>query len=307
MLRVAIYLAYLVYKKAPCIGMGNLTKDMTMIMTKVETWHRKGDRLKAIERAIEQTVPTESPYIIRLDGCSFHTFTRGMTRPFDMRLVSSMEETTKDLVLKVGATTGFTQSDEISLLFPACDILAGQTHLYNGRVQKLCSIVASYATLCFNKHLASHNWEASDGSQDLKGKVSTGAFFDARLMIVDRDQAADCFAWRQVFDCQRNAVMAVAQSHFSAKQLHKVNRERAVQMLSEIGVDVSDHSIYPAKCMYGCFVKRIKIQKTAFDPRKGEEVPCLRTEAFSFSQKDAMEAEDLFAKYGSIPACLITQ
>lgn len=287
--------------------MSNLTKDMTTEKTTAETWHQKGDRLKALERAIEQTVPAESPYVIRLDGCAFHTFTRGMTRPFDMRLVSSMEETTKDLVLKFRATTGFTQSDEISLLFPACDTLAGQTHLYNGRVQKLCSIVASYATLCFNKHLSSHNWEATEGRQDLKRKVSTGAFFDARLMIVDTEQATECFAWRQVFDCQRNAVMAVAQAHFSAKQLHKVNRERAVKMLSEIGVDVSDHNTYPPKCMYGCFVKRIKIQKTAFDPRKGEEFPCLRTEAFSFSQKDAMKAEELFAKYGSIPACPITQ
>lgn len=56
-----------------------------------------------------------TPILVRLDGKAFHTFTKGLQRPFDKRLSDLMVDTTKFLVEQSNATVGYTQSDEISL------------------------------------------------------------------------------------------------------------------------------------------------------------------------------------------------
>lgn len=57
------------------------------------------------------------PVIIRLDGRSFHTFTRGFKKPFDNILIDSMQQTALYLCKNVqNCVLAYTQSDEISLL-----------------------------------------------------------------------------------------------------------------------------------------------------------------------------------------------
>ena len=54
---------------------------------------------------------------IRIDGKTFHTFTRGFCKPFDNILIKTMQETTKYLCENIqGCVFGFTQSDEITLI-----------------------------------------------------------------------------------------------------------------------------------------------------------------------------------------------
>ncbi|KAJ3124918.1 hypothetical protein HK098_000745 [Nowakowskiella sp. JEL0407] len=77
------------------------------------------ERMKSFETLTEQTVPPTSPFVIRLDGVSFRTYTKGMKAPFDERMSIAMVETTKDLVEKMNPVLGYCQSDEISLVFPA--------------------------------------------------------------------------------------------------------------------------------------------------------------------------------------------
>ncbi|KAJ3156794.1 hypothetical protein HDU86_003560 [Geranomyces michiganensis] len=76
-------------------------------------------RLKVLENEIDPAVRSEQPFIIRLDGCAFSTFTKGIVKPFDSRLTDAMVETTKDLVQRFVPVMGYTCSDEISLVFPA--------------------------------------------------------------------------------------------------------------------------------------------------------------------------------------------
>lgn len=45
-------------------------------------------------------------------------FTKGFLRPFDERIFVAMLHTTRDLVAEFNAATGYTQSDEITLVFP---------------------------------------------------------------------------------------------------------------------------------------------------------------------------------------------
>ena len=54
-----------------------------------------GDRMKLFYENRSKTYLTRrTPVIIRLDGCHFHTFTRGFVKPFDKRLMEAMQETT---------------------------------------------------------------------------------------------------------------------------------------------------------------------------------------------------------------------
>jgi tRNA(His) guanylyltransferase len=87
------------------------------------------------------------PGIVRVDGRSFHSFTRGMIRPYDPALSSLMDRTTVRLIKETGALVGYTQSDEISLLLYS-DNFDSQL-FFDGRVQKIVSQTAAIATNYF--------------------------------------------------------------------------------------------------------------------------------------------------------------
>jgi len=77
-----------------------------------------GDRMKHYERLDEYKINPESHIIVRCDGHKFSKFTKGFERPYDKILRDTMVQTTKDLCKEFGAITGYTQSDEISLVIP---------------------------------------------------------------------------------------------------------------------------------------------------------------------------------------------
>ena len=111
-----------------------------------------GKRMKTYYEAIPKTsLMRRTPVAIRIDGKAFHTFTRGFEKPFDTLLVNVMQQTTKKLCENIqNCVFGYTQSDEITLiLVDYKDINTAAWFDY--KVQKLCSISASMATLYFNK------------------------------------------------------------------------------------------------------------------------------------------------------------
>lgn len=261
-------------------------------MGSITNWTEIGQRVKQLEQDAETTIPSSSWFIVRLDGCSFSNFTRGMKRPFDERFSESMVLTAENLVKKFNCRTAFTQSDEITLLFPACDPEKQQTHLYNGRVEKLCSILASYASVKFNSHIRKHEWE-----EKFRARIIEGAIFDARVIIPENDtDLLNCFLWRHCFDCSRNAIFAVAYSVFSAKELHKINCKMALDMLKQKGILV-DGDNFPKQCLYGTYVKRILVQKMGTNMKTGKEEMCVRTETSRLSIKDPVTLQYLQAKY----------
>ncbi|TPX35821.1 hypothetical protein SeMB42_g07136 [Synchytrium endobioticum] len=77
-----------------------------------------GTRLKVLETAVDPTIPPTQTYVIRLDGVAFHTFLKGVKKPFDHRIGDSMVACTMDLMQRFHPVTAYTQSDEISLVFP---------------------------------------------------------------------------------------------------------------------------------------------------------------------------------------------
>jgi hypothetical protein len=77
-----------------------------------------GDRMKGFyeERAKTKLI-RRMPVLIRLDGRAFHTFTKGFAKPFNKRMMETMQETTLELCKNIhGCVFGYTQSDEITLI-----------------------------------------------------------------------------------------------------------------------------------------------------------------------------------------------
>lgn len=76
-----------------------------------------GTRMKGYESVSRNFLTRRVPAIIRIDGKAFHTFTRGMEKPFDKRLMEAMQGTMQFLCKNIqGCVFGYTQSDEITLV-----------------------------------------------------------------------------------------------------------------------------------------------------------------------------------------------
>ena len=110
-----------------------------------------GNRMKGYENISRSYLIRRIPVIIRLDGKAFHTFTRGLKKPFDEILMNTMWETAKYLCENIqGCKIAYTQSDEISLLLTDYENI-DTSAWFDNNVQKMVSISASMATLAFNK------------------------------------------------------------------------------------------------------------------------------------------------------------
>ena len=111
-----------------------------------------GNRMKdSYENRTRFMLGRRSYTLMRIDGKAFHTYTKGLDRPFDAGLIYDMDETTKYLCKNIqGAKFGYVQSDEISILITDFDDIASEMW-FDGNLQKMCSISASLATAEFNR------------------------------------------------------------------------------------------------------------------------------------------------------------
>jgi len=185
-----------------------------------------GDRMKTqYENRTRIMLPRRTYTIIRLDGKAFHSFTKGMKRPFDKGFMNVMDETSKFLCKEIqGAIMGYTQSDEISILLT--DFEKDTTDAwFDGNIQKIVSVSASMAGTIFN-HWMNTNW---GGPVKPKGL----AFFDARTFTIpDPTEVENYFIWRQK-DATRNSLSMHAQTLFSHKELNGKSQEVLHNMIHE--------------------------------------------------------------------------
>lgn len=205
-----------------------------------------GDRLKQVEQMeAGRKADREWPLMARLDGKAFHTFTRGLARPYDTRLSDLMLMTTCYLVEQTNARVGYTQSDEISLYWDLdLEKNPDAQYIYDGKFQKMTSILASMAGGFFNKHLPSKLPQKSDSIP----------VFDCRVWsVADHREVYLNFLWRQE-DAIKNSISMAAQASFSHSQLHGVGSEEKKKMLREIGQPWEDHPMF---FKMGTFVRRV--------------------------------------------------
>ena len=242
-----------------------------------------GNRMKTYENVTRNYLTCRMPVIIRLDGKSFHSFTRGFKKPFDDILVETMQQTMKYLCENIqGCVLGYTQSDEITLVlidYQNRDSCAW----FDNNIQKIASVSASMATMAFNKFFTENvsQWMVTiypvNSNREEKyllkdfalrdkyiNAAKKGAMFDSRVFNIPKEEVVNCLIWRQQ-DATRNSIQSVGQANFSDKQLNGKNQNDIQDMLMlEKGINWND---YPTHLKRGsCCIKKeelINVEKSA--------------------------------------------
>lgn len=214
-----------------------------------------GDRCKGYERAEADRRATRGrPLLARLDGRAFHTFTRGMRRPYEQGMSISMIETARFLVEETRALVGYTQSDEITLAWfePA---QSTSEYLFDGRFQKLASVLAGMASARFGKLIAQH----------VPTKASETPHFDCRVWQVPAlADALDVFVWRED-DATKNSISMAACAYYTDAELDGKSSGMKREMLVQKGVDWDD---YPRFFKRGTYVQRRTHDRTLTDDER---------------------------------------
>lgn len=144
--------------------------------------------MRKYEQSLDQSVLPDMFMAARIDGRSFTRLTKEICKfeaPFDERFRDYMTETVKHL-MECGFRViyGYTESDEISLLFHPDE------QAYDRKVRKYDSILAG---------------EASGAFSVMLGRA---ACFDCRMIpLPNIERVKDYFLWRQE-DAHRNALNA---------------------------------------------------------------------------------------------------
>lgn len=216
-------------------------KEINMNM-KTERSDALGDRMKAYERVeTDQRFAPNSLVYVRLDGRNFSKFTKGLARPWDKRLSDLMIFVTEKLVKEFNCLTGYTQSDEISLLI---ENKYGSQMVFEAKKQKLLSVIAGYASSVFSAELAAR----------IPEKAGQYPMFDCRMFEIPRTDASNAFLWREQ-DATKNSISMLAQHYFSHKELMGKNSKVKIDML-KTQKDVIWEDC-PAFFKFGTYVKRV--------------------------------------------------
>ena len=242
------------------------------------------NRMKDYEKRNRYYLQKRLPVVIRLDMRAGHTFTQGFQRPFDEIFMKTMAKTTQYLCENIqNVKMSYQQSDEISLLLVDYEKL-NTDQWFDYRVDKLCSISASMATMAFNKVFSEVVIDYFDGEDEEDEKYDfalveareKGAMFDSRVFNIPREEVTNYFYWRQL-DASRNSIQMVGQANFSHKELQNKSCNDIQDMLmTQKGINWNDFSTYQKR---GSCVVRNKIvlesndvtEKCMLrDPKQGE-------------------------------------
>jgi len=192
----------------------------------------------------------KAPIIVRMDGRGFHRVADecGMKRPFDERFHKSMIETVKALMMEAGfnISIAHTASDEISLLF------LRDSHVpFNGRIEKILSILPSYASSFLQNHLRMYF--------SYEKPIS----FDARIVKVsDRWEILEYFRWR-CLDAFRNFLNAYANEIIGREETFRLKGHEIVRKLRMRGFDVGEA---PRWQRYGTLIYWRYIEVEGYNP-----------------------------------------
>lgn len=145
-------------------------------------------KMRIYEQSIDQHILPDLYLVARLDGRNFSRLTKEICNfeaPFDVRFRDMMVNTVKALMdCGFRVVYGFTESDEISLLFHP------EENTFGRKVRKYNSILAGQASAAFSLQLGQ------------------AVAMDCRLVpLPNLEKVRDYFLWRQE-DAHRNALNA---------------------------------------------------------------------------------------------------
>lgn len=185
-----------------------------------------GERFKLYyEYPFKSVLPMRMPTILRIDGRTFHTFTKDMVKPFDVKFIDIMARLAEYLCKEIHTSQlAYIQSDEISILLHPYKKLSTEAWFGN-EIQKIVSVSAGLASSWLTKEM---------------GRL---AVFDSRVFVLPEVEVVNYFLWRQQ-DWEKNSVQMLARSLFTHKELHGKNRKEMVEMIFQKGGNWNKLSTY---------------------------------------------------------------
>ncbi len=220
--------------------------------------------MRVYEESLDQYILPDLYIAARLDGRSFTRLTKEVCQfeaPFDIRFRDLMIDTVKAL-MNAGFRViyGYTESDEISLLFHPEDNTFGR------KVRKINTTLAGEASATFSLAL---------------GQAAT---FDCRVIpLPNKERVADYFLWRQE-DSHRNSLNAHC---YWALRRECVSARKATSILEGMSVPDKNELLFSKGINYndlpnwqkrGVGVAFTDVQKEGFNPMKQEKVLAVRKE-----------------------------
>ncbi len=219
-------------------------------------------KMRAYEQSIDQFIPADSYLVARLDGRTFSRLTKEICKfeaPFDERFRDMMADTVKALMdcgFKV--LYGYTESDEISLLFHP------EENSFGRKVRKFNSILAGVASATFSLQL---------------GRAAT---LDCRLVpLPSLESVKDYFMWRRE-DAHRNALNAhcywlLRKQGRDARTANDMLEGKSVSFKTELLLGNGiDFDTLPAWQKYGIGVYWADFEKVGINPITGAEERAIR-------------------------------
>ncbi len=178
------------------------------------------ERMKSYEKKYD--LPINLPVIIRIDGRAFHTFTRGLNKPFDETFIDMMNTIGLYLCNEIqNCRIAFLQSDEISFL--VYNRIESDCYFSN-EVQKICSITASLASTITTKYVL----------EKIPSKKHSNISFDSRVFIIPPKDVENYFLYRQM-DWERNSLQMLTRKYYSQNKMNNKSCEDMHEMLHEKG------------------------------------------------------------------------
>lgn len=229
-----------------------------------------GERLKSYEElSTSRQLMPNCPVYARIDGRAFHTLCKGLKKPYSMAFIQTMQEVCKYLVEETGAILGYVQSDEISLGW--VDYTKAP---FEGRIQKLESVLASMASAKFVQYVESSKstgLHINDGINKLWDRCNIYLpSFDCRIFNVpSMVELANAFLWREN-DAIKNSITGMALNFFSHRQIQGKSGEEKIAMMEEKGYDFYNDT--PPSFLRGTFYHRENYKKVLTD-EEVEHIP----------------------------------
>lgn len=219
-------------------------------------------QMRVYETAADHCVLPGIYMAARIDGRNFTKLTRDIGKfetPFDIKFMDLMVETTKHLMncgFKV--IYGYTESDEISLLFDL------EIDLFGRKIRKYNSILAGEASAKFSL---------------LFNNVGV---FDCRICQLPSEKTVvDYFRWRNE-DAHRNALNAHCywmlrkegmDKKEAAKYIERKNTAEKNELLFSRGINFNDLPNWQKR---GVGLYWIKEEKTGYNPKENTEQTAVR-------------------------------
>ena len=220
-------------------------------------------KMRVYEQSLDQVILPETYMVARLDGRGFTRLTKEICKfeaPFDERFRDLMIKTVEALMdCGFRISYGFTESDEISLLFVPGDETFGR------KVRKYNSTLAGEASAAFSLAL---------------GRVAT---FDCRIVpLPNVEKVRDYFLWRQE-DAHRNSLNSYC--YWTLRKEGKSVQE-ATAMLEGRSVSFKNELLFsrginfdklPSWQKRGIGIWWEQYEKEGFNPIKNEKEMAVRT------------------------------